>query len=137
VLKKKYFNSSNVLSRFSKYLSFFSFQRHHKRHSGTIFYTPALHVLLVVHQQANILTTRLGITQDNLNRLKHFINHKQTLCYPKAPNVCIYVYGIQIDYLCLSSRVLKKQSVKERTTEKENGREKVVRHDAKCHLVKV
>lgn len=48
-------------------------------HKGTILHTTALQVLLVVHQQAYKLTTRLSMTQDNPNQPKKtifFLNFK-------------------------------------------------------------
>lgn len=62
--------SSKVLSQSSKHLLFFSLRRLLKRYEGTIFHTAALCVLPVVHQQAYKSTMRLGIIQNNPNRLK-------------------------------------------------------------------
>jgi hypothetical protein len=71
--------SSKVLSWSSKNLSLISLQRHHKRHKDTIFQTTTLEELSVVHQLANKLTTRVGITQGNPNRLKNTIQMAQSI----------------------------------------------------------
>jgi hypothetical protein len=63
-------SSSIVLSFSLNYLSLRSHHRHHKRQQGTIFHTTALRERPPVHQQANKSTTRRGITQDRLKRLK-------------------------------------------------------------------
>jgi hypothetical protein len=59
-----------VLSLCSSCLSLCSLYKHHKRQQGTIFHTTALRERPPVHQQANKSTTREGITQERLKRLK-------------------------------------------------------------------
>jgi len=63
-------SSSMVLSLCSNCLLLCSLYKHHKRQQGTIFHTTALHERPPVHQQANKSTTREGITQERLKRLK-------------------------------------------------------------------
>jgi hypothetical protein len=63
-------SSSIVLSLSSNYLSLRSLHKHHKRQQGTIFHTTALRERPPIHRQANKSTTRRGITQDKLKRLK-------------------------------------------------------------------
>jgi Fe-S cluster assembly scaffold protein SufB len=75
VLKNKDLTSSNILSRSSKLLSFFSLHKHYKRHVGTIFYTTTLCRSLEVHQQAYRSTTCLDITQHKPKRLKEAIQN--------------------------------------------------------------
>jgi hypothetical protein len=62
--------SSVVLSLSSNCLSLRSLHKHHIRQQGTIFHTTALRERPPVHQPANKSTTRRGITQDKLKRLK-------------------------------------------------------------------
>jgi hypothetical protein len=59
-----------VLSLSSNCLSLRSLHRHHIRQQGTIFHTTTLWERPPVHQQAKRSTTRRGITQERLKRLK-------------------------------------------------------------------
>jgi hypothetical protein len=68
--KKKLVSSSIVLHLSSKFLSFRSLHKHHKRQEGIIFHITALRERSPVHQQANKSTIRRGITQNRLKRLK-------------------------------------------------------------------
>jgi hypothetical protein len=68
--KNKEMRSSVVLSLFLNCLSLRSLHKHYIRQQGTIFHTTALRERPPVHQQANKSTTRRGITQDKLKRLK-------------------------------------------------------------------
>lgn len=63
-------SSSTVLSLSLNCLSLRSLHTHHRRQQGTIFHTIALQEIPPVHQQVNKFTTRKGITQDRLKRLK-------------------------------------------------------------------
>jgi hypothetical protein len=70
MLKNKDLIFSKVLLRSSKLLLFIFLYRHHKKHEDTIFHKATFEVLPTVHQQAYKSTTRLGIIQDNPNRLE-------------------------------------------------------------------
>ena len=58
-------------------MSFIFIQRHHKRKSGTIFYTTTLWVLPAFYRQASKSTTQLGKTQDSPKRRKRTFHNVQ------------------------------------------------------------
>jgi len=70
-------SSLMVVSLSSNCLSLRSLHKHHKRQQRTIFHTTALREQPPVHQQANRSTTRRGITQDKLKRLKRAFQRTQ------------------------------------------------------------
>jgi hypothetical protein len=99
VLKNKDLIYSKVFLWSSKLLSFMSLHRYHKRHEGTIFHIIAVRVLLAVHQQAYKSTNRLGITQDNPNRLKKTFQLAQATSQRKRRWSTDFPFFLQIQHL--------------------------------------